>query len=147
MSERAIVRIVVGITLAGLAWLALYWWASVAEHRVIEMRSRVTQVVRAATACRDAVAAFYAANRRMPSGGEAQCPPESVNVSKPAVAGGVITLAATGALAQKLAANESGTQLRYAPSCRGPCNGAPIATWDCKSGTTIDPRYLPAGCR
>ena len=146
MSERAIVGIVVGIAIVGLAGLGLYWWASVAQSRVYEMRSRVTEVMLVASGCKDAVTAFYAENRRMPNG-EVRCRSGSDNVSNPDIANGVITLAAIGPLAQKLAAKESGTGLRYAPVCAGPCNGAQIVAWDCKSGTTIDRRFLPAACR
>jgi hypothetical protein len=59
----------------------------------------------------------------------------------------VITISASGPLREALEDAESGIDLRLTPACGGPCAGAPIASWDCVTGTTIERRYRPAICR
>ena len=60
-------------------------------------------------------------------------------------------LNAAGGLGTQLTGNASGTALIYTPMCGTPasttCTGAALTQWDCKTGTTILPKYLPAVCR
>lgn len=137
------------VALVILVWMGLYWWASMRELETYQLRSRVAEVVKVADTCRAAVEEFYAKNRGLPeSDDDVSCAGKPPNVARPRVAQGTVTVEAAGALAQALAAKESRAGLRYVPVCKpAPCSGAPIASWDCRSGSTMDARYRQATCR
>ena len=110
------------------------------------IRSKVTEVVNMAGVCKTSVAEFYQSRGTMPANAtEAGCSStDSLLATAPTVSGtGVIVVVAKGSLATQLTANSSGTDLHY-----NPVNSAgPITAWDCFTGTTILPKYLPAVCR
>ncbi len=118
------------------------------------IRSKVTELVNAAGVCKTGVAEYYQAKGVMPPGvAEAGCSTVGTeNSVAPAVASGVITVVAGGPLATQLTANGSGLDFLYNPMCGGGVCAAdgssgPITAWDCKTGTTITPKFLPAQCR
>ena len=132
-----------------LGWLLVSWIVSEITKDRYSLRSGVVEVVHAASQCKAAVAAYYAANRRMPANErEAGCAPGSGNATAAKVADGVVVVSATGALRERLLDRSSGMDFRYTPSCEGgACRGAAILDWDCRAGTTIGTDYLPAACR
>ena len=136
---------------AGLLILAAgAYLFSVGRYADYTTRSKVTDLVNVAGVCKTSVAEFYQERRRMPAGeAEAQCGALQGTYSSPArVKDGVITVQAAGKLKAELEGFGSGIELRYTPRCTGgSCNGASIEAWDCKTGTTIQPRHLPAMCR
>ena len=117
------------------------------------VRSKVTELLNAAGVCKTSVGEFYQSKGIMPANtAEAGCSTEgTANSGPPSVATGVITVNATGGLATQLTGNVSGTGLFYTPMCGTPatttCNGAALTAWDCKTNTTVLPKYLPAVCR
>ena len=125
----------------------VYWYLWAREMEVYKLRSKVTEWVAAATACRTVVAEYYAARSRMPaSAADAGCRFGIPKDTGGRVDNGVITLDAGGDLAIRLATNDSGIRLRLSPVCEGgPCLGQPITAWKCTSA--IATRYLPPMCR
>ena len=111
------------------------------------IRSKVTEVVNMAGVCKTSVAEFYQSRGAMPANTvESGCSTtDSLLAKAPVVTAGAITVDATGSLATQLAANASGTKLAYTPVTAGA--GAAITAWNCFTGTTILPKYLPAVCR
>jgi len=143
-----VVRVVLAIGIVPVAWIALYWIAMVPVNRRYQMLSRVTETWNVAQACRRSVEEYYGRVGRMPaSEKDVACSPGGRNVAPARVASGVITISASGPLREALEDGDSGIDLRLTPSCRGPCTGAPIASWDCVTGSTIERRYRPAICR
>ena len=141
---------VVGVVVAiALVWLGVYWWASMRELETYQLRSRAAGMVKVADKCRAAIEEYYGQHRRMPrSDADVDCATDTPEAAKPKVEAGVITIAAAGQFAEALSHKKSGTTLRYAPACEGGmCVGGPIVSWDCKAGSTIEPRYRPATCR
>jgi hypothetical protein len=138
-----------GVLLAlGVAWLAMFWIASVDDNHQRLVRSRASELYAVAGLCKTAVAQYYAARKRMPADEkDAGCESGTDNVTAPRVANGVVTAAAQGKLAQALTEEKSGLSFTYTPVCGGTCDGGPITAWDCKSATTIEPRFRPASCR
>src|SRR5690348_16393544 len=119
------------------------------------VRSKVTELVNAAGVCKTSVAEYYQTKGYMPATEtEAGCSTDgTVNSAPPKVAAGVIKVTAAGGLLAQL--NGTATaEFDYNPVCNGTCatasgtTSAPaITAWDCKTGTTILPKYLPAICR
>lgn len=143
-----VVRVVLAIGLVPLVWMGLYWIAMVPVNKRYQMLSRITETWNAAQACRQSVEEYYERVGRMPaSEKDVVCSSGGRNVAPAKVASGVITISASGPLREALEDAESGIDLRLTPACGGPCAGAPIASWDCVTGTTIERRYRPAICR
>jgi type IV pilus assembly protein PilA len=119
------------------------------------VRSRVTELVNAAGVCKTGVAEFYQAKGLMPADQtEAGCSDKGTASAKaPTVAaGGIINVDADTTLGTQLAANASGINFKYNPMCNGvacAANGSSgaLTEWDCKTGTTVKAKYLPAQCR
>jgi type IV pilus assembly protein PilA len=105
------------------------------------VRSKVTELVNAAGVCKTSVAEFHQTQNRMPTNvAEAGCSDAgTANSSPPAVAGGVITVAAAGTLAAQAPGN-----LVYTPVLN---TSNAICAWNCATGTTVASKYLPAACR
>ena len=114
------------------------------------VRSKVTELLNSAGVCKTSVAEYYQSKGTMPATEtDAGCSTDgTANATAPKVKVGVITVSAGGGLKTQLTGNASGTDLLYTPTCTaGACNGAAIIAWDCKTGTTVTPKYLPASCR
>jgi type IV pilus assembly protein PilA len=111
------------------------------------IRSKVTEVVNMLGVCKTSVGEFYQSRGAMPANaGEAGCSStNSLLAAAPTVAAGQIKSDAIGSLATQLGANGSGVTLVYTPVVAAA--GAAITAWDCFTGTTILPKYLPAVCR
>src|SRR5258707_2594079 len=77
------------------------------------VRSKVTELINAAGVCKTSVAEFYQTKGTMPADiVEAGCSDAgTVNSTKPAVAAGVITVAAAGGLDTQLTGNAPGTKV------------------------------------
>ena len=119
------------------------------------IRSKVTELVNAAGVCKTGVAEYYQSKGVMPANvGDAGCSTVgTANSAAPAVAaGGIITVAAAGALNTQLTANASGVNLVYNPICGGAAcapdgSSGALTEWNCITGTTVTKKYLPAQCR
>ncbi len=111
------------------------------------IRSKVTELINMAGVCKTSVAEYYQSRGVVPPDtATAGCSSQaSLQADAPTVAAGVITVNALGgsSLAIQLAAHGSGLTLVYTPTIT---NGS-IVSWDCFTGTTILPKYLPAVCR
>jgi type IV pilus assembly protein PilA len=137
--ELMIVVAIIGI-LAAIA---------IPAYQDFTIRSKVTELINAAGVCKTSVAEFYQATGAFPGAANSGCSTDGTsNSSPPTVAAGtgVITVSAAGGLATQLTGNASGTDLTYTPTLAGAAGSAIIA-WDCKTGTTIAAKYLPAVCR
>ena len=112
------------------------------------IRSKVTEVVNMLGVCKTSVGEFYQSRGAMPADQkEAGCSStDSLLAKAPTVANGTIQSEAIGSLATQLGANASGLVLTYTPMLSGAA-GSAIKAWDCNTGTTILPKYLPAVCR
>ena len=106
------------------------------------VRSKVTELVNAAGVCKTSVAEFHQTQARMPvNDTEAGCSTGgTANSARPAVAAGVITVAAAGSLALQAPGS-----LVYTPVVNPTSNA--ICAWNCFTGTTVASKYLPAACR
>jgi len=119
------------------------------------IRSKVTELVNAAGVCKTGIAEYYQSKGVMPANvDEAGCTDKgTANTTPPTVgAGGIITVKAAGTLATQLTANGSGIDFLYNPMCTGAACAADgssgaLTEWDCKTGTTVKAKYLPAQCR
>ena len=118
------------------------------------IRSKVTELVNAAGVCKTGVAEFYQSKGKMPADVlEAGCSDKgTAAASPPTVAQGIITVKAAGTLDTQLKANGSGTDFLYNPMCNGAAcapdgSSGALTEWDCKNGTTVKSKYLPAQCR
>ena len=105
------------------------------------IRSKVTELINAAGVCKTSVAEYYQTKGTLPTGADAGCSDAgTANSTAPTVAAGVISVVASGGLKTQLAAGDT---LKYTPVIVS----AAITDWDCKTGTTVLPKYLPAACR
>ena len=105
------------------------------------IRSKVTELINAAGVCKTSVAEYYQTKGTLPTGADAGCSDAgTANSKSPTVAAGVISVVADGGLKTQLAAGDT---LKYTPVV----TGSAITDWDCKTGTTVLPKYLPAACR
>ena len=119
------------------------------------IRSKVTELVNAAGVCKTGVAEFYQSKGLMPADvTEAGCSDKGTAAADPptVAAGGIIKVLAAGTLKTQLVANGSGIDFLYNPMCNGAAcaaNGSSgaLTEWDCKTGTTVKSKYLPAQCR
>ena len=119
------------------------------------IRSKVTELVNAAGVAKTGVAEYYQSKGRMPANSDEAGVSDkgTANSSAPVVAaGGIIDVTATGSLATQLTANASGTVFKYNPMCNGAACAADgssgaLTEWDCKTGTLVKAKYLPAQCR
>ena len=137
--ELMIVVAIIGI-LAAIA---------IPAYQDFTIRSKVTELINAAGVCKTSVAEYYQAKGTFPGAADSGCSTVgTANSSAPVVAAGtgVITVSAAGGLATQLTGNASGTDLTYTPVLSGGA-GSAISGWDCKTGTLITAKYLPATCR
>ena len=106
------------------------------------VRAKVSEVILAASAGKDAVAEFYAYNNQLPAANSLTLATQSTKyVASVAQSGGVITATATAAES----AMNSGT-IVLTPTQPATTGGA--LTWTCNTGTPAIPNnYLPASCR
>ena len=119
------------------------------------IRSKVTELVNAAGVCKTGVAEFYQSKGKMPADVlEAGCSDKGTAAAGPpnVAAGGIIEVSAVGTLATQLIANASGVLFKYNPMCNGAACAADgssgaLTEWDCKTGTLVKSKYLPAQCR
>ena len=109
------------------------------------IRSKVTELVNMAGVCKTSVAEFYQSSGTFPASvTQAGCSSTaSLLASAPTLAANTIVVVAKGSLATQLTNNASGTDLHYTAVMPS----GPIVAWDCFTGTTILPKYLPAVCR
>jgi type IV pilus assembly protein PilA len=106
------------------------------------VRSKVTELVNAAGVCKTSVAEYHQTQGAMPDGAAAGCSDAgTANSAPPVVAAGVITVAAAGTLATQLG---GAAGLTYTPVVSA---ANAICAWDCFTGTTVAPKFLPAACR
>jgi type IV pilus assembly protein PilA len=112
------------------------------------IRSKVTEVVNMLGVCKTNVGEYYQSVGKMPTDAkEAGCTDQNSLLAKaPTVAAGTIVTEAIGSLQTQLAANASGVVMTYTPVLAGGA-GSAIKAWDCNTGTTILPKYMPAVCR
>jgi type IV pilus assembly protein PilA len=136
--ELMIVVAIIGI-LAAIA---------IPAYQDFTIRSKVTELLNAAGVCKTSVAEYYQSKGAMPPDETvAGCSSTgTVNSLPPKVVTGVIQATATGGLATQLTGNASGLDVFYTPALAGGA-GSAIVGWDCKTSTTIMPKYLPAVCR
>ena len=118
---------------------------AIPAYQDFTIRSKVTELLHGASACKTSIAEYFNSQGLFPATKAAGCSTDgTLNASAPAVASdGVITVSAMGPLALQLTKNGSGTAIQYTPII----TGASIKAWDCKAGTTVSPKYLPATCR
>jgi type IV pilus assembly protein PilA len=121
-------------------------------YRDYTVRSRVTELINAASTCKSRVAEFYVRRGRLPaSADEAGCPDRVTPSANPlAVFNGEVIVQAVGGLATQLGRNNL---FAFRAICSdGACEGAPMEGWSCSpsgkaaSSTTILPKYLPTSC-
>jgi type IV pilus assembly protein PilA len=137
--ELMIVVAIIGI-LAAIA---------IPAYQDFTIRSKVTELINAAGVCKTSVAEYYQAKGVFPGATDSGCSTVgTANSTAPTVTAntGVIGVDAAGGLATQLTGNASGTTLNYTPVLSGGA-GSAIQGWDCKTGTTIAAKYLPAVCR
>lgn len=137
--ELMIVVAIIGI-LAAIA---------IPAYQDFTIRSRVTELINAAGVCKTSVAEYYQAKGSFPGAADSGCSTVGTQASKaPIVAAGtgVISVDSDGTLTTQLTGNGSGTTLTYTPVLSGGA-GSAITAWDCKTGTSITAKYLPATCR
>ena len=137
--ELMIVVAIIGI-LAAIA---------IPAYQDFTIRSKVTELINAAGVCKTSVAEYYQAKGVFPGATDSGCSTVGTQNSTPptvAATTGVITVSANAGLATQLTGNASGTDLTYTPVLSGGA-GSAIQSWDCKTGTTVAAKYLPAVCR
>jgi len=108
-------------------------------------RSKVSEVMAAAGACKTSVAEFHAANASvMPlDNTEAGCSSTQTQyITTLDVANGIITVTAGGS--QGIGAGVDGQNIVLTPILGGAANDE-IVEWQCTG--SIDPKYRPASCR
>jgi type IV pilus assembly protein PilA len=134
----------VGIT-ATLAAMAI------PAYQDLTIRSRVTELVKAATVCKTSYTDYYNSQGSAPASAvDAGCSAQgSLNATSPDIANNEIIVMASGNLAHQLGGR---IKLALKPDCGAEgCTGAPIKSWNCSSvqgaSTDILPKYLPTICR
>jgi len=152
MNQKGFTLIELMIVVAIIGILAAI---AIPAYQDYTIRSKVTELVNAAGVCKTGVAEYYQSKGKMPaSTDEAGCSDQgTASAGAPSVgAGGIITVKATGTLNTQLTANGSGIDFLYNPMCNGAACAADgssgaLTEWDCKTGTTVKSKYLPAQCR
>jgi type IV pilus assembly protein PilA len=137
--ELMIVVAIIGI-LAAIA---------IPAYQDFTIRAKVTEMINAAVVCKTSVSEYYQWKGAFPGVADSGCSSAATqNANAPVVTAGtgVINVDAAGNLAIQLTGGGSGTLLTYTPVLAGGA-GSAITAWDCKTSTTIMPRYLPAACR
>ena len=153
MSVRAalrdpVVKVFLALGTIPATIFALHWAFMVPVNHRYEMLMHLRKVFRAAETCRSAVSDYYGRVGRMPaSETDVACPRGGDHVAPVRVASGVITISATGSLADALEYGGSGVALRLTPRCADTCTGTAIISWDCATGSTLERRYRPPICR
>lgn len=106
-------------------------------------RSKMSEVMATAGACKTSVSEYAAANNALPgTAAEAGCTGGSQYVASVAVGtGGVITVTS-----QDIGDGANGAAVQLSPVIS---NSTTITGWDCTlpSGSSVEPQYLPANCR
>ena len=108
-------------------------------------RSKVTELVTAADACKASVSEYAQTQNALPTDLTASgCSSNTTDyVQSLDVVDGVITVTAGGTKASALPAGVNGKTLIMKPKLTS--DGT--VTWICNDGNTITPKYLPANCR
>ena len=151
-TERGFTLIELMIVVAIIGILAAI---AIPAYQDYTIRSKVTELINAAGVCKTGVAEYYQSKGLMPATtDEAGCSDKgTANSSAPVVgAGGIIVVTAAGGLQTQLKANGSGDKFLYNPMCAGAACAADgssgaLTEWDCKTGTDVKAKYLPAQCR
>ncbi|HUQ29879.1 MAG TPA: pilin [Usitatibacter sp.] len=139
--EMMIVVAIVGILAA----------ISIPAYQSYTIRSKVSELVQSAGACKASFNDYYQATGKLPANATtAGCTDIGTASSlPPTVVNGEILVVANGKLGLQLGSTANTFAMK--PDCGAAgCNGAAIKTWNCTkafSSTTIDPKYLPATCR
>src|SRR5690242_3102927 len=130
--ELMIVVAIVGI----LAAIAL------PAYQDYTIRSRVSEALAAAGACKTQVAEYVAARGTVPAATvDAGCSDVASKYAlAPTIANGVITITTSAATELGAASNSDFTLTPV------PANGTPITEWVCAAGSIL-PKYVPANCR
>jgi type IV pilus assembly protein PilA len=130
-----------------IAIVAILAAIAIPAYQDYTVRSRVSECMAAAAACKTSVSEFYATRGALPANlAESGCSDSaSAQCAAPTVAAGVITIGAINDLNTLLTNRGSGTNLVFQPVVT---TGA-ITDWNCDStaGTTITDNLLPAECR
>lgn len=119
---------------------------AIPAYQDFTVRSKVTEMVNAVSPCRTLITEYFNTHGVFPTEARAGCSTVgTLNAAAPVVDDntGVITIAAAGKLAIQLSGSASGTDLKFTPII----TKASITGWDCKTGTTVSPKYLPGHCR
>ena len=119
---------------------------AIPAYQDFTVRSKVTEMISGAGACKTSVSEYYQVQGAFPTSANAGCASSgTVNAAAPTVDDntGIITVVAAGKLNTQLVGNSSGTSLKFTPVV----TGASITGWDCKTGTTVSAKFLPATCR
>src|SRR5258706_12973127 len=113
-----VVRVVLAIGLAPVAWMAIYWIAMVPVNNRYQMLSRITETWNAAQACKQAVEEYYGRGGRMPtSEKDVGCSSGGRNVAPAEGASRVITLSANGPVREAREEGVNGHDLRWNSPC------------------------------
>ena len=109
-------------------------------------RSKVTELATAADACKASVSEYAQSQNALPADlTAAGCTSAQTDyVQSLDVAAGVITVTAGGTKAASLPSGVNGKTLVMSPTLSA-TDGTVV--WECKTGSTITPKYLPANCR
>jgi type IV pilus assembly protein PilA len=119
---------------------------AIPAYQDFTVRSKITEMISGAGACKTSVSEYYQAQGLFPTSARAGCADAgTLNAAAPTVDDntGVITVEAAGKLNTQLVGNSSGTSLKFTPVI----TAAAITGWDCKTGTTVSAKFLPASCR
>src|SRR5688572_3807197 len=119
---------------------------AIPAYQDFTIRSKVTEMIHGASACKTSVAEYFNTHGVWPTAERSGCATVgTLNSAPPIVTDGtgVVMVAAAGKLGTQLAGNGSGTQITFTPML----TKATVTGWDCKTATTVMPKYLPATCR
>ncbi|MBE9402423.1 pilin [Acinetobacter albensis] len=111
-------------------------------------RSKVTELVTAASSCKASVAESYQANNALPADlAAAGCSNNATQyISKLDVANGVITVTGSAALDTAVGATTSGTGDNFVLTPAVGADATAPLSWSC-TASDIPKKYLPANCR
>jgi type IV pilus assembly protein PilA len=125
---------------------------SIPAYQSYTVRSKVTELVGSAAACKASFVDYYQAAGKLPvDATQAGCSDTGTANSMPASVSksGEIIVVANGKLGLQLGASTNTFAMK--PDCGAAgCNGDPITGWNCTkafSSTTIEQKHLPATCR
>lgn len=104
-------------------------------------RSKMSEVMATAGACKTSVSEYYATNNSMPgSAASAGCTGSSQYVSGLTVASGTGAITVT---SQNIGSGADGEAIVLTPTV----TSSTITAWVCSKGTGVEAQYLPASCR